>query len=399
MKHSSNKINDDHRDQVNDKQCATESSNIYLNHGHFSVSISEYRRQHLYRLPPYGMSPNPELSQYAVNPIPCSVPKNESYNPSQHHPNLASHLSMCTKSGTTLTSQPLMHGLPPIVESFKRAVPTLNNSVPKKTSNRRPYPIIKSVQLDGKSLSCILRDPSRTQYALLEAVCRAFFPKLPLLDFINIVEITYQLCVFKLSTDEEECIIRFYGLKASSLQCLKVVEITELKKVFTNLKTTIANKLKSMNIIKATESELINNQKLNAKSTQSNSESLEHNEPVLIQPFDDEDEDTDLVSKQIYIKKPGNNTPDNTVCNPSKKRTLHIKHNDKKDDDENITEQHTKKRKEECIECSLNEAVICGTDLIDHPNETDSYKRIDTLDDSEDYMIIDTLTDVLDIMS
>ena len=365
---------------------------------------ADYRhQQHLYRMPPYAGSHNSSFSPYHHNQMQFQSRAQMSHKfptPRQHHPNLASHLSRPSKEHPQ--RHPYRHGAPNVQQAGQRPV-VVNTSTPKKAAARRPYPIVKSVKLDGKSLSCILLDSSRIHYTLLEAVCRAYFPKFRLLDFIHIIEYTFRLNISHLAREDEECIIRFYGLKANALQCLKVVKVTDLEQKFTEIKDFIHKQMKAMGIEVKDES---------SKPVRApNDDGVE---PIVIQPLeedDDDDDDTDIdTDTEASSDKP---SPRYSIPNPSTKRT------DESDDlgeskrlrtpppdfSETIVQNNVHEimkaqdgtvvidEDDDSARSDTSEPpIICTTES--QPSDDEEYQVVDTLADTEDYTIIDTMADM-----
>ena len=74
----------------------------------------------------------------------------------------------------------------------------------------------------GKTISCLLRGKTGVAYALVEAVCRVYFPSSSLVDFIHFLELEMAVTLYVLKRAEEEAFIQFYGIPTKQLRCNQV---------------------------------------------------------------------------------------------------------------------------------------------------------------------------------
>ena len=82
--------------------------------------------------------------------------------------------------------------------------------------------VIKPMECFGKTISCLLRGKTSVAYALVEAVCRVYFPTCSLVDFIHFLELEMAVTLYVLKRAEEEAFIQFYGIPTKQLRCNQV---------------------------------------------------------------------------------------------------------------------------------------------------------------------------------
>ena len=92
-----------------------------------------------------------------------------------------------------------------------------------------PKAMIKSLQFEGKTVSCLMRDGEKDPYALLEALVRLYFPLCSLNDFQSALEQVLNIPVYQLTNEEEAEFIKFYGLRVKSLRCKSIVSFEEFQ--------------------------------------------------------------------------------------------------------------------------------------------------------------------------
>jgi hypothetical protein len=82
---------------------------------------------------------------------------------------------------------------------------------------------IKPMECLGKTISCLMRGKTGVAYALVEAVCRVYFPSCSLVDFIHFLELDMAVTLYVLKRSEEETFIEFYGIPTKQLRCNQVI--------------------------------------------------------------------------------------------------------------------------------------------------------------------------------
>ena len=102
---------------------------------------------------------------------------------------------------------------------------------------------IKPIDFHGKKVSCLVKEGSKQQFALIEAVSRVYFPKCRLDEFLDAVSKVLQISVYQLNKDEEKAFIKFYGLPTESLKCNKVVNLKDLDQQMPRMKYMFADKM------------------------------------------------------------------------------------------------------------------------------------------------------------
>lgn len=95
---------------------------------------------------------------------------------------------------------------------------------------------IQPIDFHGKKISCLVKEDTNQQFALIEAISRVYFPQCSLDEFINAVATVLQISIYQLNRDEEKAFITFYGLPTESLKCNKVLNLRELDQFMPQMK-------------------------------------------------------------------------------------------------------------------------------------------------------------------
>ena len=103
---------------------------------------------------------------------------------------------------------------------------------------------IKAVECYGKTISCLIRGRSVQAFALVEAVCRVYFPNSSLVEFIHFLEIDLAVTLYVLKKAEED----------AQNALLKELELGELKSRFVSMashefRTPLTGILSSISLI------------------------------------------------------------------------------------------------------------------------------------------------------
>lgn len=126
----------------------------------------------------------------------------------------------------------------------------IQNKVPKQSrlaveeqaankQRRKPRSLLDQIQpidFHGKKISCLVKEETNQQFALIEAISRVYFPQCSLDEFINAIANVLQISIYQLNRDEEKAFITFYGLPTESLKCSKVLNLHELDQFMPQMK-------------------------------------------------------------------------------------------------------------------------------------------------------------------
>ncbi|CAI9717586.1 Hypothetical predicted protein [Octopus vulgaris] len=94
---------------------------------------------------------------------------------------------------------------------------------------------ISSIFLRGKSISCI-NSPNRSgSYALVEAVCKLYYPQCSMNEFLFALENVLKVPLTTCTDEEEKAFIQYYSLPVSVLKCNKIIKLGTLESHFPQL--------------------------------------------------------------------------------------------------------------------------------------------------------------------
>ena len=128
--------------------------------------------------------------------------------------------------------------------------------------------VIQQMNVCGKTVSCLVN--SNGKFALVEALCKVFFPHKKLDHLRTALESSLNIPYYQLSKEEEQAFIKFYDLPADNLTCRTVINVHHFEYNLSKLYTAMnrAEVLENQKITNAVDS--LNNLKNSAMDTLSN---------------------------------------------------------------------------------------------------------------------------------
>ncbi|KAK2151770.1 hypothetical protein LSH36_352g03066 [Paralvinella palmiformis] len=117
---------------------------------------------------------------------------------------------------------------------------------------------IKPVDFHGKKVSCLVKEGSRQQFALVEAISRVYFPYCDLDEFLHTISNVLQLSMYQLNRQEEQAFIQFYGLPTKMLKCTKVLNLQDLDPYMPHLRAVFCKMVQNMQSGQMSESPVRN---------------------------------------------------------------------------------------------------------------------------------------------
>ncbi|XP_005094503.1 uncharacterized protein LOC101846802 [Aplysia californica] len=108
-----------------------------------------------------------------------------------------------------------------------------NNSVNRMNLSSR----ISACLVNGKSISCLqLNSGYRIgNFCLVEAVSKLYFPSVPLVEFVKVIQMVLQIQLYECTDEEEAAFVQYYNLPVKKLKCNKIVRVDDLEKYFPQL--------------------------------------------------------------------------------------------------------------------------------------------------------------------